>query len=170
MRICKRHRFEITTVVQPIEDKADIMRSALLLSIYILFLLYIIDNILGNIMMFFNFIITMIVRTFGTICKWLDQYLILYLVNFAKSFEFAIVIIAAIIFLLISVFLTIRYLKQLPKYYLIEIADIYGKKATVEDLRVVFRTYDAAESYARFYREIYKEQYKFRVVGLNSIT
>ena len=112
----------------------------------------------------------MIVRTCGIIYKWLDQYLILYLVNFAKSFEFAIVIIAAIIFLLISLFLTIRYVKQLPKYYLIEIADIYGKKATVEDLRVVFRTYDAAESYARFYREIYKEQYKFRVVGLNNIT
>jgi len=120
-------------------------------------------------MMFFNFIITMIVRTFGIIYKWLDQYLIIYLANFAKSFEFAIVIISAIIFLLISLFLTIRYLKQLPKYYLIEIADIYGKKATVEDL-IIIRTYDAAESYARFYREIYKEQYKFRVVGLNSIT
>src|SRR5436309_15536985 len=146
------------------------MKSALLLSIYILFLLYITDRILGNIMMFFNFIITMIVRTFGIIYKWLDQYLIIYLVNFAKSFEFAIVIISAIIFLLISLFLTIRSLKQLPKYYLIEIADIYGKKATVEDLKVVFRTSDAAESYARFYREIYKEQYKFRVVGLNNIT
>ena len=50
--------------------------------------------------------------------------------------------------------------------YVIEIVDIYGKKATVGDLKVVFRTYDAAESYARFYREIYNEQYKFKVVGL----
>ena len=115
--------------------------------------------------MLFNFIITIIVRTFGIIHKWLDQYLIIYLVNFAKSFEFAIIIIAAIIFLLFSVFLTIRYLKQLPKYYVVEIADIYDKKAAVEDLRVVFRTYDAAESYALFYREIYKDQYKFSVVG-----
>jgi hypothetical protein len=117
-------------------------------------------------MIFVNFIITIFVRTFGIIYKWLDQYIIIYLVNFAKIFEFAIVITAAIIFLLISLFLTIRYLKQLPKYYVIEIADIYGKKATVEDLKVVFRTYDAAESYARFYREIYKEGYKFSVVGL----
>lgn len=117
-------------------------------------------------MMFFNFIVIIFVRTFGIIHRWLDQYLIIYLVNFAKSFEFVIVVIAAIIFLLISLFLTIRYLKQLPKYYVIEIADIYGKKATVEDLKVVFRTYDAAESYARFYREIYNEQYKFSVVGL----
>ena len=116
--------------------------------------------------MFFNFIITIIVRTFGIIYKWLDQYLIIYLVNFAKSFEFAIVIVAAIIFLLVSLFLTIRYLRQLPNYYIIEITDVYGKKATVEDLKVVFRTCDAAESYARFYREIYKEQYKFRVVGI----
>ena len=93
-------------------------------------------------MIFVNFIITIFVRTFSIIYKWLDQYIIIYLVNFAKSFEFAIIIIAAIIFLLISLFLTIRYLKQLPKYYVIEIADIYGKKGTVEDLKVVFRTYD----------------------------
>jgi hypothetical protein len=116
--------------------------------------------------MLFNFIITIFVRIFGIIYKWLDEYLIIHLVNFAKGFEFAIVIVAAIIFLLISLFLTIRYLKQLPNYYIIEIADIYGRKSTVEDLKVVFRSCDAAESYARFYREIYKEQYKFRVVGL----
>jgi uncharacterized membrane protein len=89
--------------------------------------------------------------------------------NFVKSFEFAIVVVAALIFLLISVCLTIRYVKRLPKYYVIEIDDIYGKKAVVEDLKVVFRTWDAAESYARFYREIYKEQFKFRVVGLDDI-
>ena len=116
-------------------------------------------------MIFVNFIITIFVRTFGIIYKWLHQYIIIYLVNFAKSLEFATVITAAIIFLLISLFFSIRYLKQLPKYYVIEIADIYGKKATVEDLKVVFRIYDAAESYARFYREIYKEEYKFSVVG-----
>ena len=30
----------------------------------------------------------------------------------------------------------------------------------------VFATYDVAEGYARFYHDIYGEQYKFRVVGL----
>jgi hypothetical protein len=119
-----------------------------------------------EIRLFFNFIISLFCRTLVIVYKWLDQYLIIYLVNFAKSFEFAIIIIAAIIFLLFSLSLTIRYLKRLPKYYLIEISDIYGKKAIVEGLKVVFRTYDAAESYARFYHEIYGEQYKFRVVGL----
>jgi hypothetical protein len=116
--------------------------------------------------MLFNFILTLFVRTVVIIYKWLDQYLIVYLVNFAKSFEFTVVIIAAIIFLLFNLSLTIRYAKQLPKYYVIEIVDIYGNKATVEDLKVVFRTCDAAESYARFYREIYNEQYRFKVVGL----
>jgi hypothetical protein len=33
-------------------------------------------------------------------------------------------------------------------------------------LRQIFSTYDAAESYARFYQDIYKDQYKFRVSGI----
>src|SRR5689334_19421319 len=109
-------------------EKNDVL--VLYLLIYVLFLLHLTDCILGNIMIFVNFIITLFVRTFNIIYKWLDQYLIIYLVNFAKSFEFAIIIIAAIIFLLISLFLTIRYLKQLPKYYLIEIAGIMVKLVT----------------------------------------
>jgi len=87
-----------------------------------------------------------ICHNLGIIYKWLDQYLIIYLANFAKSFEFAIVIAAAIIFLLVSLFLTIRYLIQLPNYYIIEVTDVYGKKAIVEKLKVVFRTCDAADT------------------------
>lgn len=116
--------------------------------------------------MIFNFIITIFVKAFGIVYKWLDQYLIAYLLNFVKGFEFVIIIMSMILFLVISVFLTIRHLKRLPKYYVIEIVDGYGKKTTIDDLRVIFVTYDAAESYARFYRDIYKEQYKFRVIGL----
>ena len=116
--------------------------------------------------MIFNFIITIFVKAFGIVYKWLDQYLIAYLLNFVKGFEFAIIIMSMILFLVISVFLTIRHLKRLPKYYVIEIVDAYGKKTTIDDLRIIFVTYDAAESYARFYRDIYKEQYKFRVIGL----
>jgi len=116
--------------------------------------------------MIFNFIITIFVKAFGIVYKWLDQHLIAYLLNFAKGFEFAIIIMSMILFLVINVFLTIRHLKRLPKYYVIEIVDGYSKKTTIDDLRVIFVTYDAAESYARFYRDIYKEQYKFRVIGL----
>jgi len=119
--------------------------------------------------MIFNFIITIFVKAFGIVYKWLDQYLIAYLLNFVKGFEFAIIIMSMILFLVISVFLTIRHLKRLPKYYVIEIVDAYGKKTTIDDLRIIFVTYDAAESYARFYRDIYKEQYKFRVIGLKDM-
>ena len=58
------------------------------------------------------------------------------------------------------------HLRKLPKYYAIEIVDQYGNKTAVEGLRVIFTTYDAAESYARFYRDIYKDQYTFRVTGI----
>jgi hypothetical protein len=49
---------------------------------------------------------------------------------------------------LFNLFLTIRYRRKLPKYYVIEIADSYGNKTVVEGLRVIFTTYDAAERYA----------------------
>jgi hypothetical protein len=78
----------------------------------------------------------------------------------------AIVVVAVISFLLFNLFLTIKYLRKLPKYYAIEIVDTYSNKASIEGLRVLFATYDAAESYARFYQDIYRDQYKFRVTGL----
>jgi hypothetical protein len=72
-----------------------------------------------------------------------------------------IIITAVLSFLLFNLFLTMRHLRKLPKYYAIEIVDHYGNKTVVEGLRVIFTTYDAAESYARFYRHIYKDQYNF---------
>ena len=58
------------------------------------------------------------------------------------------------------------YTYGIGKCYAIEIVDHYGNKTAVEGLRVIFTTYDAAESYARFYRDIYKDQYNFRVTGI----
>jgi hypothetical protein len=105
-------------------------------------------------------------KVFTITYKWLHDYLVVYFVNFAKGFEMAIIVIAVISFLLYNLFLTIKYLRKLPKYYAIEVVDTYGNKAAVEGLRVLFATYDAAESYARFYQDIYKDQYRFRVTGL----
>src|ERR671932_1031338 len=110
-------------------------------------------------------ILTMFVKVFTIISKCLHDNLVAYIVNFAKGFEMAIIVIAVISFLLFNLFLTIKYLRKLPKYYAIEIVDTYGNKAAIEGLRVLFATYDAAESYARFYQDIYKDQYKFRVIG-----
>ena len=116
--------------------------------------------------MIFEFIITVLAKVFGITYKWLDHHIVAYLLNFAKGFEFVIIIVAAILFLLINLFLTMRYLKKLPKYYVIEVEDVHGNRITAEGLRLIFATYDAAESYARFYQDIYKDQYKFRVTGI----
>jgi len=116
--------------------------------------------------MIFELIITIFTKIFAITYKWLDHHLIVYILNFVKGFESVIIVIAIISFLMYNVYLTLRYLKKLPKYYIIQIVDPLGNKTTVEGLRLIFATYDAAESYARFYQGIYKDQYKFRITGL----
>jgi hypothetical protein len=118
--------------------------------------------------MLIELILAIFVKVFAIIYKWLHDYLVINLVNFAKGFEMAIIVIAVISFLLYNLFLTIKYLRKLPKYYAIEVVDTYGNKTVVEGLRVLFATYDAAESYARFYQDIYKDQCKFRVTGIKN--
>jgi CBS domain containing-hemolysin-like protein len=116
--------------------------------------------------MLFEFVITIFVKVFIITYKWLHDNLIAYLLNLAKGFELVIIVIAVISFLLFNLFLTMVHLRKLPKYYAIQIVDAYGNKTAVKGLRVIFTTYDVAESYARFYQDIYKDQYKFRVTGL----
>ena len=117
-------------------------------------------------MTLFELLITIFAKVFGIVNRWLHDYLVINIVNLAKGFEMAIIIIAVISFLLFNIFLTIKYLKKLPKYYVIEIIDVCGNKAAIEGLRQIFATHDAAKSYALFYQDIYKDQYKFRVVGI----
>ena len=112
---------------------------------------------------------TKLIVVFNLVYTCLNQNLIIHVINFVKGFESAIIVIAAILFLLISFAITIRNVKKLPNSYVIEIFDLYGKKTSIDSLRQVFATYDAAESYARFYCETYKEQYKFRVVGKRNV-
>jgi hypothetical protein len=112
---------------------------------------------------------TKLIVVFNLVYTCLNQNLIIHVINFVKGFEYAIIVIAAILFLLISFAITIRNVKKLPNSYVIEILDLYGKKTSIDSLRQVFATYDAAESYARFYCETYKEQYKFRVVGKRNV-
>ena len=71
--------------------------------------------------------------------------------RFVKGFEY-IVLIAAIIFLFIIIFITIRQVKKLPLSYAILILDNHGEKNILPDLRLNFRKYEVAESYAQFYR------------------
>jgi hypothetical protein len=87
--------------------------------------------------------------------------------EFVNDFKHIVVLIAAIIFLLITAFITIRQLKKLPLSYTIQILDCRDESIILSDLRLHFKKYEVAESYARFYRDIFEQQqYKFRVIGL----
>jgi hypothetical protein len=86
-----------------------------------------------------------------------------------KGFEYIVVLIAAITFLLIIMLITIRQVKRLPISYTIQILDNQGEIIMLPDLRLHFRKYEVAESYAQFYRDTYGQQYKFRVIGLSCL-
>lgn len=88
-----------------------------------------------------------------------------YILSLVRNSKHAIVICCAIVFLLITVFIVFRQARELPISYTIEAVNIYGQKTIPEGLRLVFATHDATESYTQFYRQIYNEQHKFRVVG-----
>lgn len=109
--------------------------------------------------------IGIILQAFGISYAWLDQNLVNPVLSFARGFEFAVVCAAAILFLLISMFLLMRQAKKLPKSYSIEIIDVYGERVSVDGVRKEYTTHDVAESYARMYRNSFGPQYKFKVVG-----
>ena len=71
--------------------------------------------------------------------------------RFVKGFEYIVVLIAAIIFLFIIIFITIRQVKKLTLSYAIPILVDHGQKIILPDLRLNFRKYEIAESYAQFY-------------------
>jgi hypothetical protein len=115
--------------------------------------------------MIFDSIIEIFVRYGGVLYRWFEQYVFNYFVNFGKGFEQVFVMLAIITFLLITVILLIKQVKKLPKHYVIKIVDIFGRTIILEDLRVNFRTYDAAKSYSQFYSALFGEQYRFQVTG-----
>lgn len=90
----------------------------------------------------------------------------IYIMTTAKSLEYVIVFCCAILFLLITVYITLRQARKLPKSYIVEVVDVNGQKVTPDGLRLVFRTYDVAESFAQFYRDSYSGQYRFCVNGV----
>jgi hypothetical protein len=86
--------------------------------------------------------------------------------KFVNEFRNIVILIAAITFLLITMFITIRQVKRLPLSYTIQILDNNEERIILPDLRLHFRKYEVAESYARFYQDMYRQQYRFRVIGL----
>jgi hypothetical protein len=117
--------------------------------------------------MLFEFVVSIFFRATTSIFKWLDQNMLVYVVTTAKSFEYVIVFCCAILFLLITVHITLRQARKLPKSYIVEVVDVNGQKVTLDGLTLrVFRTYDVAESFAQFYRDSYNGQYRFCVNGV----
>ncbi len=106
--------------------------------------------------MLFDFITSTIVMAFGLAYRWLDQNVLSYILVFIRGFEQALVMLTVITFLLIMVYIMIKHVKRLPKYYGIEIVDIFGKKIVLEGLRLQFVSYDAAKSYSQFYTSFIK--------------
>ncbi|HEY7571440.1 MAG TPA: hypothetical protein VH796_08725 [Nitrososphaeraceae archaeon] len=119
------------------------------------------------VIMILTFIMTALFEILNIAYKWIDNNLITSFINFSKGFEYALIIMSTIFFLLISVSILLRNAKKLPKSYLIEVVDSHDKKITIDDIRYTFSTHDVAESYVRHYREIFKH-YKFKVVGNRS--
>jgi hypothetical protein len=86
--------------------------------------------------------------------------------RFVKGFQHIVMLIAVIAFLLIIMLITIRQVKKLPLSYAILILDNHAEKIILPDLRLNFRKYEVAESYAQFYGDMYGQHYKFRVIGI----
>ena len=116
--------------------------------------------------MILNIIISTADRVLNVSFRWLDQNLAVNFLSFIKGFEFAIIIMVAIFFLLVSVRIMMKQYKRLPKSYQIVVYDVFGRETVIDGLRQTFATHDAAESYARLYSEMYeRQQYKFKVTG-----
>jgi hypothetical protein len=116
-----------------------------------------------------DYVGVIIIRLLSFSSKWIEQNVINNVLEFIKSFEHLLLVLTVVVFFLIIIYMTMKELKKLPKFYVIEIVDVYGNKTVVDGLRTNFTTFAAAKSYAHFYSNLYGEQYKFRIVGRNRI-
>jgi hypothetical protein len=115
----------------------------------------------------FGSVISIFVVLFGLAYKWLEQNVINSFLNFVRGFEQALMLVAVIAFLLVTIYIIIKHIRRVPKSYVIEIIDVFGNRVLIDGLRNVFSTYDVAKSYSDFYASLYGSQFKFRVSGLN---
>ena len=78
--------------------------------------------------MIFDFMIEESLKFFGFVYRWFEQYVVNYFVNFGKGFEQVFIMLAVIAFTLLMVFILIRHVKKLPKYYVIVVVDTVWRK------------------------------------------
>ena len=117
----------------------------------------------------FDYIVIIAAKLLSFSSKWIEQNVINNFLEFIKGFEHVLIVLTVVAFFLIIIYMTMKQFKKLPKFYVIEIEDLYGKKVFVDGLRINFTTFAAAKSYAHFYSDLYGQQYKFRIVGRNRI-
>lgn len=110
-------------------------------------------------------IVAPFVRFFSDAYRFFDQYLVTNILTFVRGLEVAIIVMAAAIFLLAAVGITMRQVSRLPTSYSVKIHDLDGRQTSIDGLRQKFSTYDVAVSFAQYYRQMYDRQYTFKVVG-----
>ena len=111
-------------------------------------------------------IVGLLFKSLDLLYKWLSENFISHVMSFGKEFGAVLVFISAVAFLLITVYFIMKQARKLPKRYVLEALDQDGKSTLIPELRVTFATYQAAASYAEFYTKLYKEKYKFKLLGL----
>jgi hypothetical protein len=116
-----------------------------------------------------DYLVVVAIRLLSLSSKWFEQNVVNNVLEFVKGFEHLLMVLTVVSFFLIIMYMTIKQFKKLPKFYVIEIEDVYGNKSSVDGLRTNFTTFTAAKSYAHFYSNLYGNQYKFRIVGRNRI-
>ncbi|MDW0219828.1 MAG: hypothetical protein QOG24_02815 [Nitrososphaeraceae archaeon] len=116
-----------------------------------------------------DYLVVVAIRLLSLSSKWFEQNVINNILEFVKGFEHLLMVLTVVAFFLIIMYMTIKQFKKLPKFYIIEIEDVYGNKTDVDGLRTNFTTFTAAKSYAHFYSNLYGDQYKFRIIGRNRI-
>lgn len=116
-----------------------------------------------------DYLLVVAIRLLSFSSKWFEQNVINNILEFVKGFEHLLMVLTVVAFFLIIMYMTIKQFKKLPKFYVIDIEDVYGNKTDVDGLRTNFTTFTAAKSYAHFYSNLYGDQYKFRIVGRNRL-
>ena len=116
-----------------------------------------------------DYLVVVAIRLLSLSSKWFEQNVINNILEFVKGFEHLLMVLTVVAFFLIIMYMTIKQFKKLPRFYIIEIEDVYGNKTAVDGLRTNFTTFTAAKSYAHFYSNLYGDQYKFRIIGRNRI-
>ena len=111
-------------------------------------------------------IVSLFFKSIDLLYKWISENFIAHVLTFSKEFGAVVIFLSAVIFLLITIYFVLKQAKRLPKRYFLETFDQNGVRTVIPELRVTFATYQAAASYAEFYTKLYKEKYKFKLLGL----